>query len=202
MPRFPAPTPLRRAAAMLAAATLTSALALAERAGPSVAPTATAPTAVAASTLAGLEFMAGCWRSGEGDRYFEEIYTRPTAELMLGLSVYVREGRAVGHELTRVTLEDRRIVLTPYPDGERSPHGFVLTTLRDGEAIFEAPEHDYPKRILYRRNPDGSRWARIDGGPDDAGGQEWRFTAAPCPGEGSAEGPGDPARGEAAGAAP
>ena len=189
----------RRAAALLAAATLTPALALSEPTGPSATPvTAATPTPVASSTLAGLEFMAGCWRSGEGERYFEEIYTRPTANLMLGLSVYVREGRAVGHELTRVALEDGRVVLTPYPDGERSPHGFILTTLRENEAIFEAPEHDYPKRILYRRNADGSRWARIDGGPDDTGGQEWRFVAALCPGEG----PGEAGPGEAAAAAP
>jgi hypothetical protein len=139
--------------------------------------------AAPAPTLAGLEFMSGCWRSGAGEGYFEEIYTRPTPNLMLGLSIYVREGRAVGYELTRVAVEGGRVVLTPYPDGERSPHGFALTTLGEDEAIFEAPEHDYPKRILYRRNTDGSRWARIDGGPADAEGQEWRFVAAPCPGE-------------------
>ena len=124
-----------------------------------------------------------------GERYFEEIYTRPTANLMLGLSVSVRDGRAVGHELTRVVAEDGKVVMTPYPEGERSPHGFVLTSLRVDEATFEAPEHDYPKRIHYRRNADGSRWARIDGGPDDREGQEWRFVAAPCPGEAGPRGP-------------
>ena len=142
-----------------------------------------------ATTLAGLEFMSGCWRSGEGERYFEEIYTRPTQDLMLGLSVYVRDGRAVGHEMTRVAVEEGRVVMTPYPNGVRSEHGFVLTTLRENEAVFEAPEHDYPKRILYRRNADGSRWARIDGGPEDREGQEWRFVAAPCPGAATAAAP-------------
>ena len=195
MRRPRAPISFRRAAALLAAAALAPALALAEANGPSAAPaTAATPTPVAADTLAGLAFMAGCWRSGEGERYFEEIYTRPTANLMLGLSIAVRDGRAVGHELTRVAAEDGKVVMTPYPEGERSPHGFVLTSLREDEAIFEAPEHDYPKRIHYRRNADGSRWARIDGGPGDAGGQEWRFVAASCPGE---IGPG-----ESAGAAP
>lgn len=184
------PVRFRRAAALLAAATFTPALILADPSGPSATPaTAATPTPVAAGPLPGLEFMSGCWRSGEGERYFEEIYTRPTANLMLGLSVYVRDGRAVGHELTRVVAEDGKVVLTPYPDGERSPHGFVLTSLRENEAIFEAPEHDYPKRILYRRNPDGSRWARIDGGEDDREGQEWRFVATACPGEAAGASP-------------
>jgi hypothetical protein len=142
--------------------------------------------AAPATSLAGLEFMAGCWRSGDSGRYFEEVYTRPTANMMLGVSLFVRDGRAVSHELTRVEVVGSRVVLTPYPGGERSPHGFVLTSLRDGEALFEAPEHDYPKRILYRRNADGSRTARIDGGPDDTEGREWRFVATPCPDEAEA----------------
>ena len=52
------------------------------------------------------------------------------------------------------------------------------------QQIFEAPEHDYPKRILYRANADGSRTARIDGGAQDDGGQEWRFLRVACPGAG------------------
>jgi hypothetical protein len=144
-----------------------------------------APAAAPAPTLSGLEFMSGCWRSGEGGRYFEEIYTSPTANLMLGLSVFVRDGRAEQHELIQVAVEGEKVVMTPFPGGERSPHGFVLTTLRHGEAVFEAPEHDYPKRILYRKNADGSRSARIDGGPEDREGQEWRFVAAACPGASS-----------------
>jgi hypothetical protein len=140
-------------------------------------------------TLAGLEFMAGCWRSGEAARYVEEVYTRPTANLMLGVSLTVRDGRAVEHELIRVEASGDRVLMTPYPGGVASEHPFALTTLRPGEeAIFEAPEHDYPKRILYRRNPDGTRTARIDGGPQDGEGMEWRFAAAPCPAAGPASG--------------
>jgi hypothetical protein len=132
-------------------------------------------------TLQDLGAFAGCWRT-EGAGYTEEIWSAPTANLMLGLTLFVREGRAVEYELTRVELVGERIVMTPYPNGRASEHGFVLTSSRDGEAIFEAPEHDYPKRILYRSNADGSRTARIDGGAQDDGGQEWRFRRVACPG--------------------
>ena len=181
--RFPSIPASSRIAAALAVAAILVPVALRADSPAAGATAAAAATPVAAATLAGLEFMAGCWRSGEGASYFEEIYTRPTENLMLGLSVSVREGRAVGHELTRVAVDGGRVVMTPYPEGERSPHGFVLTALREDEAVFEAPDHDYPKRVLYRRNADGSRSARIDGGPEDPEGREWRFVATACPGE-------------------
>jgi hypothetical protein len=172
----------------------TAAVALAMAVTPGLARQGGAAGAAAAESagerkLAGLEFMAGCWRSGDGGRYVEEVYLRPTANLMLGVSVTVRDGRAVEHELIRVEASGDRVLMTPYPGGIASPHAFALTTLRPGEeAIFEAPEHDYPKRILYRRNPDGTRTARIDGGPEDGEGMEWRFPAAACPAERPASG--------------
>jgi hypothetical protein len=137
--------------------------------------------------MSDLAAFGGCWRT-EGASYSEEIWSAPTQNLMLGLTLHVRGGKAVSYELTRVEPgADGRPVMTPYPEGRVSEHSFVLTSLRDGEAIFEAPEHDYPKRILYRTNPDGSRTARIDGGVQDRDGQEWRFQRVPCPGENEAE---------------
>jgi hypothetical protein len=121
----------------------------------SLLPRARSSVATAPPALRDLAAFGGCWRTEGGASYTEEIWSAPTANLMLGLTLFVRDGRAVPYELTRVELEaDGRIVMTPYPDGKPSPHGFVLTTWRDGEAIFEAPEHDYPKRILYRANAD------------------------------------------------
>jgi hypothetical protein len=57
-----------------------------------------------------------------------------------------------------------------------------LVALTSGEAVFTAPEHDYPKRIIYRTNGDAGRTARIDGGTDDPNPREWVLTRVPCPG--------------------
>ena len=35
----------------------------------------------------------------------------------------------------------------------------------DQISVFENPEHDFPKRIIYRKSADGSLLASIDGGP-------------------------------------
>lgn len=132
--------------------------------------------------LEALAFLAGCWRGtyGGGAGVIEEFYTAPSKNLMLGTTRYLRDGRAVQYEFTRIEKTGSGIVMTPHPGGKPSEHGFRLTSVRGGEAIFEAPEHDFPKRIVYRKNSDGTRTARIDGGAGSTKAQEWRMSAFAC----------------------
>jgi hypothetical protein len=135
-----------------------------------------------AQSLDELAFMAGCWEgpiSGTGT--IEEMYSTPSENLIVGTTRYLRSGRAVQFEFTRIESSGEEIVLTPYPGGVASPASFELTTLEPGRAIFEAPEHDFPKRIIYRRNADGSRTARIDGGEGSPDAMEWHMQRVACP---------------------
>jgi hypothetical protein len=131
-----------------------------------------------------LRFMSGCWHgtfeSEKGAGTIEEHYTDPASNLMLGTTRYLRGGEAVEFEFSAIRRDDRGVWLTPYPGGVASPDAFRLTSVEGGRAVFEAPEHDYPKRILYRRDADGTLNARIDAGADDPAGSEWRMTPAPC----------------------
>lgn len=132
-------------------------------------------------TLEGLAFMAGCWRGGfAGGGTLEEHYTAPSSNLILGTSRFLRGGRAIQYEFSRITLDSSGIVLLPFPNGRASEHGFRLTALEADTAMFEAPEHDFPKRIRYARGSDGSLTARIDGGSGSNRVQEWRMEPAPC----------------------
>jgi len=131
--------------------------------------------------LTDLAFMTGCWRAPlSRGGVMEELYTAPSANLMLGTTRYIRGGASFQYEFTRIVRDSAGIVMTPYPGGEPSTHDFRLTSLEASVAVFEAPEHDYPKRIIYRADADGTRTARIDGGPDDTGGMEWVFRRASC----------------------
>ncbi len=76
---------------------------------------------------------------------------------MLGTTRFLRDGAAVQYEFIRIEKTGAGIFMTPYPGGQLSQDAFQLTSLQNGQAIFEAPQHDYPKRIIYRTNPDGSR---------------------------------------------
>lgn len=147
-----------------------------------------APQMVAAqipdgATLGDLGFMTGCWKGEFGNGgALEEMYTAPSSNLMLGLSRFLRGDRAVQFEFSRITADSTGIALLPFPNGRPSEHAFRLTTLESGRATFEAPEHDYPKRIRYARQADGSLMARIDDGTDESRAQEWRMEPVPCAG--------------------
>lgn len=134
-----------------------------------------------APSLSGLAFMSGCWRGDfGGGSAIEEFYTTPSENVMLGLSRFMRGGRTVQHEFSRITADSTGIFLLPFPGGSPSEHAFRLTRLEDGQAVFEAPEHDFPKRIIYRRNADGSNTARIDGGEGSDRAQEWPMRSVAC----------------------
>lgn len=154
----------------------------AQAAAPPATTAATATTlATASATLDDLAFMAGCWRGefSEGAA-LEEFYSTPSENLIVGTSRFLRGGRAVQFEFSRITADSAGIVLLPFPGGRPSEHPFALTSLDGESATFEAPEHDFPKRILYSRGADGTLTARIDGGSDDSRAQVWRMQPVAC----------------------
>jgi hypothetical protein len=131
--------------------------------------------------LAGVSFLTGCWRSpsAASEVTLEERWTPPEGGVMLGTSRFIRDGRLASFEFGLIRSSGGAVELVPHPGGTRSPHPFVLTSSTPGEAVFEAPQHDYPKRIVYRRVADGLE-ARIDGGADDAEPRVWRMEPAAC----------------------
>jgi hypothetical protein len=129
-----------------------------------------------------LAFLAGCWevREPEGGT-IEERWT-PAANVMLGTTRYVTDGGVSGFELAVIQLEDGVVVMTPYPGGIRSEHGFRLQPAAGEAAVFAAPEHDFPKRIHYAPAAGDSLRIRIDGGEGSEEAAEWRLGRVDCEG--------------------
>ncbi|HKJ02373.1 MAG TPA: DUF6265 family protein [Longimicrobiales bacterium] len=154
------------------------------------APTSTAGQERAPRSLDPLEpleplaFMQGCWRgplgSGEGD-FVEERHGPPAGGLMLGTVKYVRAGRPTQHEFLEIrATAGGQVSLLPYPGGRRSEHAFLLTSGDGAHAVFEAPEHDFPKRIVYRAvGPDGLEGS-ADAGAGDPSPRRWAMRRIPC----------------------
>ena len=101
-----------------------------------------------------LAWMAGRWESVSGDRWTEEYWSAPRGGAMIG---YSRSGQG---ESTR---EFEFLRLAPGADGVpaylaspagRPPVAFRLVEQADGRATFANPSHDYPQRIVYRREGD------------------------------------------------
>lgn len=131
-----------------------------------------------AHALHDIAFMAGCWRGEPDERgtSIEERYTPPAANLMLGVTRYLRGDSVVMYEFTRIEATEGGIVLTPFPRGRESVP-FRLVSFEGGRAMFENRDHDFPNRIIYVASS-GGLVARIEN--LQGRGQEWRMNAVPC----------------------
>jgi hypothetical protein len=139
-----------------------------------------AGTREARSSLSDLGFMAGCWRGlTRSGTTIEEFYTTPSSNLIVGATRYVRDGRVVDFEFTRIDHTDSGAVITPHPKGVRSV-SFAPKVVERDRAVWENPTHDFPQRILYTR-VDDTLVARIEGRtPSGDRALEWRMARATC----------------------
>lgn len=134
------------------------------------APGAAAPVP---SDAAALAWMSGDWVEEKGGRWTEERWSRPRGGIMLGTSLSGRGGRAAEYEFIRISADaDGRLTYFASPQGG-SPVPFRLVSSSRHEAVFENPKHDYPTRIVYRR--DGDVLIATVSGPGGKNARTWRY---------------------------
>jgi len=115
--------------------------------------------------LQDLAWMAGDWQTAASDhRQTDEHWTAPQGGAMLGMSRTVAGDTMVEFEYLRIVERAYGIYYVAHPGARAPGTEFKLTRLTATQAIFENPQHDFPKRVLYGRNSDGSLDASIDGG--------------------------------------
>jgi hypothetical protein len=126
------------------------------------------------SALADLAWMAGHWVATVGDVHMEEIWTEPRGGIMLGIHRDVAVSGSAFFEYLRIEDRDGEVAYVASPFG-RGMTDFALVLSEDQRAIFENPAHDFPQRIIYRR--DGDRLiARVEGTVDgEPRGEEWEW---------------------------
>lgn len=120
-----------------------------------------------------LAWLGGHWGLEEGELWTEEHWTAPRGGVMLGTNLSGRQTRATGFEYLRIEVEpDGSVVYRASPNG-RPPVAFRLVVASGEEAVFENPEHDFPTRIVYRRQ--GDALTATISGPNRDGEMSWTF---------------------------
>jgi ketosteroid isomerase-like protein len=117
-----------------------------------------------AKGIAALAWMAGDWQTAPGKRRVDEHWTAPAGGAMLGMSRTVSGEALSAFEYLRIVERADGIFYIAHPGASSPGTEFKMTRVADGEAVFENPEHDFPKRITYRRGADGALTATVDGG--------------------------------------
>jgi len=126
--------------------------------------------------------LAGCWRAGVDLASTEEQWMAPTGGIMVGMSRTLMEGRARAWEFLLIRAVEDRLVYWAHPSGQE-PTAFPATSISDNRAVFANPEHDFPKRIEYRR-ASADRMVASVFGQADAGEPAFAldYRRVPCPG--------------------
>ena len=124
-------------------------------------------TQVSAQTpaLADISWIAGAWQSEPGGRrQTEEHWTTVAGASMLGMSRTVAGDKTVEFEYLRIEQRADGIYYVAHPKARCPGTDFKLTRASATEAVFENPQHDFPKRIIYRKSGDDALTATIDAG--------------------------------------
>jgi hypothetical protein len=82
---------------------------------------------------------------------------------MIGMARTIVRDKTTEFEFLKIEQRENGIFYVASPQG-RPGTDFKLTRLSGTEAVFENPQHDFPKRIIYSKKADGSLVATIDAG--------------------------------------
>jgi hypothetical protein len=114
-------------------------------------------------TLLDFAWLAGQWRIEQADGQVDEQWMAPAGGLMMGMARNIQAGKVREYEFTLLRQEANGDIFYVASPSKQTETSFKLTSLRGGEAVFENPQHDFPKKIVYARQADGSLLAAIEG---------------------------------------
>ena len=115
--------------------------------------------------LSDIAWISGAWQTEPGERrQIEEHWTSVGGGSMLGMSRTVVGEKTVEFEYLRIEQRADGIYYVAHPKARCPATDFKLTRASATEAVFENPQHDFPKRIVYRKSGDDALTASIDGG--------------------------------------
>lgn len=120
-------------------------------------------------TMSNISWIAGNWQTAPGGRrQIEEHWTAVAGGSMMGVSRTVAGDKTVEFEYLRIEQRADAIYYVAHPKARCPGTDFKLTRASATEAVFENPQHDFPKRIIYRKTDDGVT-ASIDAGEGTKG---------------------------------
>ena len=116
-----------------------------------------------ANPFAPVEWLAGCWTQTGREAGSAEQWMAPAGGVMLGMARILKNGRVVEFEFMQIRADaDGKLSFIAQPQG-RPPTEFQLLRQGDAQAVFENPSHDFPQRVIYRREAADRLVARIEG---------------------------------------
>jgi hypothetical protein len=109
-----------------------------------------------------ISWLAGSWVGPTGS---EERWTSAASGSMIGVGRTLRKGDMVEFEFLCIVERGGTLIYQAMPGGRMPATEFTLAAIEPAGATFENPAHDFPKRIRYSLQPDGTLEAVTSGAP-------------------------------------
>jgi hypothetical protein len=121
------------------------------------------------ASLSELNFIQGHWVTEVDGGQLEEIWSAPAGDSLMGMFRWLKEGKVWLYEILTIRAEEDGIrfrfrhfseTLVPWEPKDK-PLTFKLISLEDGEAVFENPLQDHPRRYSFIKDGDNRLRVRI-----------------------------------------
>lgn len=128
--------------------------------------------------LSSLKWMLGNWESKNEEGTLYENWDKVNDSTYNGHAFAIStDGDTTFSENAKVILRNGQIIYSVTVNNEETTD-FTLVDIEE-QAVFENINHDYPQRIIYKKMPNDSLFARIEGTVDGADSfEEFRYGKA------------------------
>jgi len=108
-------------------------------------------------------WLSGCWAFATENGRYEEIWTTPSGNSMLGMSRRLENGYTREYEYMRIVTSGGGgfdFIAKPKDSDETS---FNASSFSEHQVVFENPDNDFPQKITYQLVAQDQVHARIEG---------------------------------------
>ena len=111
-----------------------------------------------------LSWMAGCWERSDdkSGMLISEMWMKPSGGAMMGVGRTIKSGKLVDFEFLRIVEDAGGLSYISRPSTNKEDTRFKMIRSSANEIVFENAAHDFPQRIMYKRNGENMT-ARIEG---------------------------------------
>lgn len=117
-------------------------------------------------TIADLEWIIGTRSSAQENMLIYESWSKTNDELLSGKSYYTENGDTMLLETIEIKQIDGELFYCPAVSNQNEGKAieFKLTSKNPNELVFENPDHDFPKKIVYIKEGNNiNAWIEGDG---------------------------------------
>jgi Domain of unknown function (DUF6265) len=112
-----------------------------------------------------MAWLEGLWANPDDSIRIFYNWQRVNDSLLSGVSWQIKGKDSIPIQLNEIGFVNENIALSIEIFGKNDglPDEYNMVTNKNGEHVFESTAKEYPQRVIYRLQPDGSLYIRLEG---------------------------------------